>query len=71
MKLGYYQISIREEDRYKTTFWTLQMECNVARFKNALNDALIFSKNINQHIEHLNKFIEIMKENGLVVSAKG
>ena len=28
------------------------------------------SKGINQHIQHLNKFIEVIKENGLVVSAK-
>ena len=35
-----------------------------------LDDALIFSKGINQHIQHLNKFIEVIKENGLVVLAK-
>ena len=35
-----------------------------------LDDVLIFSKGINQHIQHLNKFIEVIKENGWVVSAK-
>ena len=35
-----------------------------------LDDILIFSKGINQHIQHLNKFIEVIKESGLVVSAK-
>nr|KYP43343.1 Enzymatic polyprotein [Cajanus cajan] len=35
-----------------------------------LDDVLDFSKSINQHIEHLNKFINFIKENGLVVSAK-
>ena len=35
-----------------------------------LDDVLIFSNSINQHIEHLNIFINKIKENGLVVSAK-
>nr|KYP49423.1 polyprotein [Cajanus cajan] len=35
-----------------------------------LDDVLIFSNSINQHIEHLNTFINLIKENGLVVSAK-
>ena len=35
-----------------------------------LDDVLIFSKGINQRIQHLNKFIEVIKENGLVVSVK-
>ena len=35
-----------------------------------LDDVLIFSKGINQHIQHLNKIIEVIKENGLVVLAK-
>ncbi|RDX96529.1 putative enzymatic polyprotein, partial [Mucuna pruriens] len=35
-----------------------------------LDDVLIFSININQHIEHLKKFINIIKENSLVVLEK-
>ena len=35
-----------------------------------LDDVLIFSKGINQHIQQLNKFIEVIRENGLVVLAK-
>ena len=35
-----------------------------------LDDVLIFSKNINEHRQHLDEFIKIIKENGLVVSAK-
>ena len=33
-----------------------------------LDDVLIFSKNINEHRQHLDEFIKIIKENGLVVS---
>jgi len=35
-----------------------------------LDDVLIFSKNINEHKEHLEEFVKIIKENGLVVSKK-
>ena len=35
-----------------------------------LDDVLIFSKNINEHRQHLDEFIEIINVNGLVVSAK-
>nr|KYP40200.1 Polyprotein P3 [Cajanus cajan] len=35
-----------------------------------LDDVLIFSNFINQHINHLHTFINLVKESGLVVSAK-
>jgi len=35
-----------------------------------LDDVLIFSKNINEHKEHLEEFVKIIKEKGLVVSEK-
>jgi len=35
-----------------------------------LDDVLIFSKYITEHINHLNTFIKLMKENGLVVSVR-
>ena len=34
-----------------------------------IDDALIFSPNIDQHFKHVNTFINIIKKNGLVVSA--
>ncbi|RDY03800.1 hypothetical protein CR513_12571, partial [Mucuna pruriens] len=77
MKSGYYQIGVRKQDRYKTAFVVPfgHYEWNVMPqgLKNApiyLDDVLIFAKNINEHIEHLEKFIDIIKENGLVVSEK-
>nr|KYP58956.1 polyprotein [Cajanus cajan] len=96
MKSGYYQIGVKEEDKYKTSFNVPfgHYEWNVLPFglKNApseyqnimndifypymkfalvyLYDVLIFSNSINQHIEHLKTFINLVKENGLVVSAK-
>ncbi|RDX88409.1 hypothetical protein CR513_30009, partial [Mucuna pruriens] len=73
MKSGYYQIGVREQDRYKTAFVVPfgHYEWNYMDFSLVyLDDVLIFSKNINQHIEHLEKFIDIIKENGLVVSEK-
>ena len=35
-----------------------------------LDDVLIFSQNINEHRQHLDEFIKIIKEKGLVVSTK-
>ncbi|RDX88197.1 hypothetical protein CR513_30244, partial [Mucuna pruriens] len=96
MKSGYYQIGVREQDRYKTAFvvpfghyeWNVMpqgLKNAPSEFQNIMNnifnqymdfslvyldDVLIFSKNINQHIEHLEKFINIIKENCLLVSEK-
>ena len=35
-----------------------------------IDDVLIFSESIEQHWKHLNKFLQVVKRNGLVVSAK-
>ncbi|CAL8135781.1 unnamed protein product [Prunus armeniaca] len=35
-----------------------------------IDDVLIFSESIEQHLKHLHKFLQIVKQNGLVVSAK-
>jgi hypothetical protein len=35
-----------------------------------IDDVLIYSKSIDEHWKHLNSFVEIIKNNGLVVSAK-
>ena len=35
-----------------------------------LDDVLIFSKNLTEHQQHLDEFIKLIKNNGLVVSAK-
>ncbi|CAL9004327.1 unnamed protein product [Prunus brigantina] len=35
-----------------------------------IDDVLIFSKSIEQHWKHLHKFLQVVKQNGLVVSAK-
>ncbi|CAL2257673.1 unnamed protein product [Prunus armeniaca] len=35
-----------------------------------IDDVLIFSESIEQHWKHLHKFLQIVKQNGLVVSAK-
>ena len=96
MKSGYYQISVKEEDRYKTAFivpfghyeWNVMpqgLKNAPSEFQNIMNDifypymefcivylddVLIYSKNINEHKMHLEQFIKIIKENGLVVSAK-
>ncbi|RDY00449.1 hypothetical protein CR513_16368, partial [Mucuna pruriens] len=96
LKSGYYQIGVKEEDRYKTTFvvpfghyeWNVMpqgLKNAPSEFQNIMNDIfnkyiefslvylddiLIFSKNLNEHIEHLEKFINLIKENGLVVSEK-
>ncbi|RDY09096.1 hypothetical protein CR513_06592, partial [Mucuna pruriens] len=96
LKSGYYQIGVKEEDRYKTAFvvpfghyeWNVMpqgLKNAPSEFQNIMNDifnkyaefslvylddVLIFSKNLNEHIEHLEKFINLIKENGLVVSEK-
>jgi hypothetical protein len=35
-----------------------------------LDDILVFSKSLNEHFDHLEKFFEIIKNNGLVLSAR-
>jgi len=96
MKSRYYQISVKEEDKYKTAFvvpfghyeWNVMpqgLKNALSEFQNIMNDifypymkfsivylddVLIFSKNINEHRQHLDEFIEIINVNGLVVSAK-
>ncbi|RDY08892.1 hypothetical protein CR513_06827, partial [Mucuna pruriens] len=90
LKSGYYQIGVKEENRYKMTFvvpfghyeWNVMpqgLKNAPSKFQNIMNnifnqymdfslvyldDVLIFSKNINQHVQHLNQFINIIKENG-------
>jgi len=34
-----------------------------------IDDVLIYSKSINEHWKHLNTFLDIIKHNGLLVSA--
>ena len=34
-----------------------------------INDVLIFSKSIDQHWKHLDMFVKVIKQHGLVVSA--
>jgi len=96
MKSGFWQIQIKESDRYKTAFVTPfgHYEWNVmpfglknapSEFQNIMNeifnpvsefsivyidDVLIFSQSIEEHWKHLYKFLQIVKTNGLVVSAK-
>lgn len=96
LKSGYYQIQLKEEDKYKTAFvvpfghyeWNvmpLGLKNAPSEFQNIMNtifndyshftivyldDILVFSDSINQHIRHMNLFYEIIKENGLVLSEK-
>jgi len=96
LKSGYYQIKIKEEDKYKTAFVVPfgHYEWNVLPMglKNApsefqeimnnilnpysefaivyLDDVLIFSNTVDQHIKHLKTFQYIIKKNGLVISKK-
>ena len=96
MKSGYYQIRIKEEDKYKTAFvvpfghyeWNVMpmgLKNAPAEFQNIMNnilmpysgfaivyldDVLIFSDSVEQHLKHLKIFKELIKRNGLVISAK-
>ncbi|WOH09471.1 hypothetical protein DCAR_0728928 [Daucus carota subsp. sativus] len=95
MKSGYWQIQIKESDKYKTAFTVPfgQYEWNVLPFglKNApsdfqnimneifnpytefiivyIDDVLVFSKTLDQHIKHLKIFKDLIRKNGLVISA--
>ena len=95
MKSGFWQIQIRESNRYKTIFTTSfgHYEWNVmpfglmnapSEFQNIMNeifnpfsshsivyidDVLIFSESIDQHWKYLRAFLNIVKLNGLVISA--
>jgi len=95
-KSGFWQIGIKEEDKYKTTFTVPQghFEWNVMPFelKNApsafqramdknfqgmetflkvyIDDILIHSANIPEHLQHLKAFNKRCKEKGVVLSSK-
>ena len=95
MKSGFWEIQIKESERYEITFTTPfgHYEWNVmpfglknapSKFQNIMNeifnpfsshaivyidDMLIFSKSLDQHWKHLQAFLQIVKLNGLVVSA--
>ncbi|RDX95104.1 hypothetical protein CR513_22420, partial [Mucuna pruriens] len=83
MKSGYYQIGVREQDRYKTAFvvpfghyeWNVMpqgLKNAPSEFQNIMNN--IFNQYMDFSLvyldDHLEKFIDIIKENGLVVSKK-
>jgi hypothetical protein len=96
LKSGFWQVAVKEEDKFKTTFSVPagHYEWNVMPFglKNApakfqrvmdnilkpyfdwlivyIDDILVFSSSIEQHFKHLRKFIQVVKEAGLVFSKK-
>ena len=96
MKSGYYQILLKEKDKYKTAFcstfgnyeWHIMLQGlknAPSEFQNIMNnifnpyidftllyldDVLVFSKNINQHFDHIEKFHTIIRENWLVISIR-
>ncbi|XP_022890171.1 uncharacterized protein LOC111405492 [Olea europaea var. sylvestris] len=63
MKSGFWQIQIKEEDKYKTTF-NIPFEKYEWNFM-SFDYVLIFSESIEQHFKHLNVFIHVVKNNGL------
>ena len=93
LKSGFYQIGIKAEDRYKTTFvvphgqyqWKVlpfginnapsefqkRME-DIFREKHwalvFIDDILICSKNLQEHLKHLQSFYELVYKHGLVLS---
>ena len=93
MKSGFYQIGIKAEDRYKTTFvvprgqyqWRVllfginnapsefqkRMEDIFREYNWALvyiDDILICSHSLQEHLKHLQKFYELVYKHGLVLS---
>jgi len=96
MQFGYYQIRVKKEDKYKTTFvapfghykWnvmSMELKNSPSEFQNIMNnilipyskftivyldDVLIYSDSIEQHLKQLKIFKDLIKKNGLVVSAR-
>lgn len=96
LKSGFWQVAIKEEDKFKKTFSIPagHYEWNVMPFglKNApakfqrvmddtlkpyfdwfivyIDDILVFSSSIDQHFKHIKKFIQVVKQTGLVFSKK-
>jgi hypothetical protein len=96
LKFGFWQIGIKDEDKYKTAFtvphghyeWNVMpfglknapsafqrcMDKNFRGIENFLkvyiDDILIHSANVPEHIEHLKKFQQRVKGKGVVLSEK-
>jgi phosphoribosyl 1,2-cyclic phosphodiesterase len=94
LKSGFWQVAIKEEEKFKTTFSVPagHYEWNVMPFdlKNTLekfqmvmddtlkeyfdclivyiDDILVFSDFIDQHFNHLEMFLKVIKQSGLVLS---
>ncbi|EFA75926.1 Polyprotein [Heterostelium album PN500] len=76
---GYHQIPVREEDRWLTAFTTHRgvYEFNVMPFglKNApalfqKDDIIIFSNDVESHITHLDKILQILFKNNVQLNRK-
>ncbi|BBN69939.1 Excinuclease ABC, C subunit, partial [Prunus dulcis] len=86
MKSGFWQIQMMSQTGIKLHLLLLSvimngMSCRLNIMNDIFNpyshfsivyidDVLIFSESVEQHWKHLHKFLHIVKQNGLVVSAK-
>ena len=96
MKSGFWQVAIKEEDKFKIAFsipaghyeWNVMpfgLKHVPSKFQKVMDsifkpyfkllivyidDILIFSKNLHDHFKHVNIFLRVVNNNGLVLSKK-
>ena len=84
MKSGFWQVQIKEEDRYKTAFIVpFGLKNAPSKFQNIMNDifnphfqfiivyiddVLVFFYSLEKHFVHFKKFFNVIKANGMTCS---
>jgi len=96
LKSGFWQVAIKEDDKFKTAFnvpvghyeWNVMpfgLKIAPTKFQRVMDDTLkpyfdwlivyiddilVFSTSLEQHFKHLRKFLQVIKQVGLVLSKK-
>ncbi|CAA7050323.1 unnamed protein product [Microthlaspi erraticum] len=72
LKSGYHQVRMREGDEWKTAFKTNKvLRAYISKFVVVyFDDILIYSKNLNDHLKHLELVLKSLRKEGLYANLK-
>eukprot|EP00253_Pinus_taeda_P032459 PITA_32459 len=62
LRSRYHKVCIKEEDIYKTTFWTSVLRPYLEKFVIVfIDDILVYSKNEEEHVDHLPVVLRLLR----------